>query len=143
MFVDTFKNQMRQHSVALISLAIALSSLAYNTWRNEQTEANRNVRAAGIELLLKLGELDRVVFFSHYDKDEVRGNPRSGWAYVLTITDLAALTSEPPVNSSADLLRGGRENWPVLGKNDASADLISAGIDQLRNDVLSVLAALD
>ncbi len=74
MFVDTFKNQMRQHSVALISLVIALSSLAYNTWRNEQTEANRNVRAAGIELLLKLGELDRVVFFSHYDKDEVRGN---------------------------------------------------------------------
>ncbi len=143
MFVDTFKSQMRQHSVALISLAIALSGLAYNTWRNEQTEANRNVRTAGIELLLKLGELDRVVFFSHYDNDEVRGNPRSGWAYVLTITDLAALTSEPPVNSSADLFRLWNENWSGLGKNDASADLISAGIDQLRNDVLSVLAALD
>ena len=134
---------MRQHSVALISLAIALSSLAYNTWRNEQTEANRNVRTAGIELLLKLGELDRVVFFSHYDKDETRGNPRSGWAYVLTIRDLAALTSEPAVSSSADLLRVWNENWSGLGKNDASADLISAGIDQLRNDVLSVLAALD
>jgi len=134
---------MRQHSVALISLAIALSSLAYNTWRNEQTEANRNVRTAGIDLLLNLGELDRVVFFSHYDKDEIRGNPRSGWAYVLTITDLAALTSEPAVSSSADLLRVWNENWSGLGKNDASADLISAGIDQLRNDVLSVLAALD
>ena len=134
---------MRQHSVALISLAIALSSLAYNTWRNEQTEANRNVRTAGIELLLKLGELDRIVFFSHYDKDETRGNPRSGWAYVLTIRDLAALTSEPAVSSSADLLRVWNENWSGLGKNDASADLISAGIDQLRNDVLSVLAALD
>ncbi len=143
MFVDTFKSQMRQHSVALISLAIALSSLAYNTWRNEQTEANRNVRIAGIELLLKLGELDRVVFFSHYDKDEIRGNPRLGWAYVLTIRDLVALTSEPAVSSSADLLRVWDENWSGLGKNDASADLISAGIDQLRNDVLSVLAALD
>ncbi len=141
--MDKFKSQLRQHSVALISLAIALSSLAYNTWRNEQTEANRNVRTAGIELLLKLGELDRVVFISHYDKDEVRGNPRSGWAYVLTITDLAALTSEPPMSSSTDLLRVWRENWPSLGENDASADLISAGIDQLRNDVLSVLAALD
>ena len=143
MFVNTFKSQMRQHSVALISLAIALSSLAYNTWHNEQTEANRNVRTAGIELLLKLGELDRIVFFSHYDKDETRGNPRSGWAYVLTIRDLAALTSEPAVSSSADLLRVWNENWSGLGKNDASADLISAGIDQLRNDVLSVLAALD
>ncbi len=134
---------MRQHSVALISLAIALSGLAYNTWRNEQTEANSNVRAAGIELLLKLGELDRVVFFSHYDKDEIRGNPRLGWAYVLTIRDLVALTSEPAVSSSADLLRVWDENWSGLGKNDASADLISAGIDQLRNDVLSVMAALD
>ena len=143
MFVNTFKSQMRQHSVALISLAIALSSLAYNTWRNEQTEANRNVRTAGIELLLKLGELDRVVFFSHYDKDEIRGNPRLGWAYVLTIRDLVALTSEPAVSSSADFLRVWDENWSGLGKNDASADLISAGIDQLRNDVLSVLAALD
>ncbi len=134
---------MRQHSVALISLAIALSSLAYNTWRNEQTEANRNVRTAGIELLLKLGELDRVVFFSHYDKDAIRGNPRSGWAYVLTITDLAAMMSEPPVSSSADLFRLWDENWFGLGKNDGAADLISAGIDQLRNDVLAVLAALD
>ncbi len=134
---------MRHHSVALISLAIALSSLAYNTWRNEQTEANRNVRTAGIELLLKLGELDRVVFFSHYDKDEIRGNPRSGWAYLLTIMDLAALMSEPPVSSSADLFRFWNENWSSLGKNDVSADVISAGIDQLRSDVLSVLAALD
>jgi len=90
--VTTFKTQIRQHSVALISLAIALGSLGYNTWRNEKTEANRNIRTAGIELLMKLGELDRVVFFSHYDKDTVRGNPRSGWAYVLTIRDLAALT---------------------------------------------------
>ena len=143
MVVDTFKSQFQQHSVALISLAIALSSLAYNTWRNEQTEANRNVRTAGIELLLKLGELDRVVFFSHYDKDEIRGNPHLGWAYVLTIRDLVALTSEPAVSSSADLLRAWDENWSGLGKNDASADLISAGIDRLRNDMLSVLAALD
>ena len=141
--MNMFKSQMRQHSVALISLAIALSSLAYNTWRNEQTEANRNVRTAGIELLLKLGELNRVVFFSHYDKDEIRGNPRLGWAYALTIRDLVVLTSEPAVSSSADLLRVWNENWSGLGKNDASADLISAGIDQLRNDVLSVLAALD
>ncbi len=49
--VKTLISQVRQHSVALISLAIAQSSLGYNTWRNEQTEANRNARAAGIEQL--------------------------------------------------------------------------------------------
>ena len=77
--------QLRQHSVALISLVIAVSSLSYNTWRNEQTEANRNVRTAGIAMLLTLGELGQTVLFRHYDMDAVRGNPRAGWAYVLTI----------------------------------------------------------
>ena len=101
--MKTFKSQISRHSVALISLIIALSSLAYNTWRNEQTEANRNVRTAGIELLLKLGELERVVFYSHYDRDRERGNPRSGWAYALTIRDLASLMHEPAIGSSTRL----------------------------------------
>ena len=70
-------------------------------------------------------------------------SPLFSRAHVLTIRDLVVLTSEPAVSSSADLLRVWDENWPGLGKNDASAHLISAGIDQLRNDVLSVLAALD
>ena len=76
--MKTLINQLRQHSVALISLVIALSSLGYNTWRNEQTEANCNVRVAGIELLLKFGELDQVVFFSNYEQETERGNRRSG-----------------------------------------------------------------
>jgi len=135
--------QLRQHSVALISLAIALSSLAYNTWRNEQTEANRNVRTAGIELLLKLGELERIVFFSHYDMDEERGNPRAGWAYVLTIADLASLTQEPATASSDALRVSWQDNWSGLGKDDSAADAISASIDELRSDMLAVLAGLD
>ncbi len=129
--------------MALISLAIALSSLGYNTWRNEKTETNRNIRTAGIELLMKLGELDRVVFFSHYDKDMVRGNPRSGWAYVLTIRDLAALTDEPAISASVELTATRNENWSYLGKKDESVELISAGIDQLRGDVIDVLEHLD
>jgi hypothetical protein len=51
-----------QRSVVFISLAVALSSLAYNSWRNEKTEDNRNIRTAGVELLLTLGELERVIF---------------------------------------------------------------------------------
>ncbi len=143
MCVSTFKTQIRQHSVALISLAIALGSLGYNTWRNEKTEENRNIRTAGIELLMKLGDLDRVVFFSHYDKDMVRGNPRSGWTYVLTIRDLAALTDEPAIGSSVELTAVWSERWADLGKDNESVARISASIDQLRGDVLKVLEELD
>ncbi|MBF8293263.1 MAG: hypothetical protein HW392_2090 [Steroidobacteraceae bacterium] len=41
------REQLRNNLVALISLVIALSALGYNTWRNELTERNRNIRAAG------------------------------------------------------------------------------------------------
>jgi hypothetical protein len=37
--------------VALLSLAIALASLGYNTWRNETTESHRNARQAGFVVL--------------------------------------------------------------------------------------------
>ena len=141
--MNTVKSQISRHSVALISLIIALSSLAYNTWRNEQTEENRNVRAAGIELLLKLGELERVVFYSHYDRDNERGNPRSGWAYALTIRDLASLTHEPAISSSTELIANWQQNWSGLGSDDDAASSISDSIDRARNDVLAVLASLD
>ena len=70
--------QLRENAVALTSLLLVVIGLAYNTWRNEQTEFNDNIRAAGFEILVKLGELERVVFHNHYDKDEERGSPRAG-----------------------------------------------------------------
>ena len=141
--VNTIKSQIARHSVALISLVVALSSLAYNTWRNEQTEENRNIRTAGIELLLKLGELDRVVFYSHYDQDQDRGSPRSGWAYVLTIRDLGSLMLEPASGSSTELIEIWQQNWSGLGSDDLAASSISDSIDRTRTDVLAVLAGLD
>jgi hypothetical protein len=141
--VKTLINQLRQHSVALISLAIALSSLGYNTWRNEQTEANRNVRAAGIELMLKLGELDQVVFFNHYEQDIVRGNLRLGWSYVLTIKDLGALMNEPAASSSIDLFDTWNARSSELSSNGNSQEIISASIEQLRSHTHIVLAELD
>jgi hypothetical protein len=138
-----FKDRIRRHSVALISLFVALSGVAYNTWRNERTEENRNIRTAGIELLLKLGELNQVVFLSHYDKDQVRGSPRVGWAYVLTIRDLGELVPDPVTLSSGDLLATWQANWTGLGQDPAAAKSISDDIDRARNDVLQVLASLD
>jgi hypothetical protein len=39
--------QLRDNLVAITSLVVALSALGYNTWRNERTERNRNIRTAG------------------------------------------------------------------------------------------------
>ena len=142
-----FTEQLRRHSVALISLTVALTSLAYNTWRNEQTEANRNVRAAGIELLLALGELEQVVFFLRFDAEAERATPREGWAYILTTRDLAKLTDEPAMTAVDGLFAAWSDGWELLGSDgdaaDAASDRISAAIDDARSSTLTVLAELD
>lgn len=140
-----FKDQLRRHSVALISLAVALTSLGYNTWRNEQTEANRNVRSAGIEYLLKLGELEQVVFFVTYDADVERTSPREGWAYMITLRDLAALTDDTAVEATDALFNAWQKNEARLtstnGRN--AAEEISHAADEARTTMLTVLANLD
>lgn len=135
--------QIKRHSVALISLAVAISSLAYNTWRNEQSEVNRNVRTAAIELILKLSELDQVVFLGHYDKDPVNGNPRIGWALVLTIRDLGQIAGEPVTATTIELLETWQSDWDGLGNDQAAADRISAAIEQVRADSLLAMEMLD
>lgn len=140
--MERLLRQLRRHSVAIISLVVAVSGLSYNTWRNEQTETNRNVRSAGFELLVKLGELDRVVFFSHFDRDPQMGNPRSGWAYVLTIRDLGELMPDEAARSTRDLVGLWQNNWSGLGDSDDSAQMISDAIDECRDKVLQALADL-
>ena len=46
------KDQLQRNLVAVISLLIAVSSLHYNTWRNEKTGYNRDQRLASLEVLL-------------------------------------------------------------------------------------------
>jgi len=136
--------QLRRHSVALISLFIALSGLAYNTWRNEQTEENNNIRTAGIEILLLLGEFDRVVFHRQYDDDPVLGNPRTGWSLVLTIRDLGTLVGDPANGSSAELVNIWQVNWEGLGgSSTTNSDRISDAVEVVRRDVLHVMSMLD
>lgn len=62
----TFRTQVRNNSVALISLVIALSSLGYNTWRNETSEKQRNIRHASFRVLEALGELQEAVDYRYY-----------------------------------------------------------------------------
>ena len=138
-----FMQQVRRNAVALISLVVALSSLGYNTWRNEQTEANRNNRQAAFEVLLKLGELQQVVFHSHYDKDTEKGSPRTGWAYVLTVRDLSQVMGAPMSEMADELVATWSANWQQLGIDQAGADHIITGIDAAREQTLTVLKSLD
>src|SRR5258707_15477150 len=123
----SFREQLRNNAVALISLLVALTSLSYNTWRNERTEHNRNIRAAAFEILTKLAEFERVVFLAHYDRDKANGNPRTGWTYLIVINDLAEVVPGSVGPRAAALRDARRANWGDLGKGD---DRWRGGIDR-------------
>ena len=139
----TLGQQLRNNSVALISLVVALSSLGYNTWRNERTERNRNVRTATFELLTRIAELQRVVYLAQYDRDPSGGNPRTGWTYVLVIRDLATLVPAPVPARAAELQKVWGADWEGLGRDDeSSVDRIDGAIDALRAATLATLTSL-
>lgn len=133
---------VRDNLVALTSLVVALSALGYNTWRNERSERNRNVREAGIALLAEIGSLQQVIFYAHYAQGDERGDPRMGWADVLTIADLAAVMP-PGVARDAGRLRATWEDESArLVESDEAFARIDGAIDVLRQTTLAELRAL-
>ncbi|MCH7830266.1 MAG: hypothetical protein IIB75_06810 [Proteobacteria bacterium] len=140
----TFREQIRRNTVALISLAIAITSLGYNTWRNEASEHNRNQRLVSIQMLIMLGELQQVVLDRRYGRDsEGKAVLRKGWALVLTLRDIA-MVADGDVPESAELLF---EVWQrdssSLGSSDAAKQRIDQAVDAVRHDTHDILRSLD
>jgi hypothetical protein len=137
------RTQIRSNALALISLGVALTSVSYNTWRNERTEHNRNVRAATFQILTKLADFERIVFLAQYDRDRAQGNPRIGWTDVIVIHDLASVAPAPLESKAARLREIWRANWEHLGEDDeSSVDRIEAAVEELRQAALDALRGL-
>jgi hypothetical protein len=142
-FMTTFREQLRNNAVALISLVVAASSLGYNTWRNERTEHNRNIRAAAFEILTKLAEFERVVFLAQYDHDAGGGSPRIGWTFALVIRDLSQVVPDQVPSYAAMLQKVWGEDWEGLGAADEGAvNRIDDAIVKLREATLDTLRSL-
>jgi hypothetical protein len=104
--------------------------------------SNRQTASHSDEILVKLGDLQRVVFFSHYDHDLAAGNPRSGWAYTLTIADLSQVVPEPMPACTSRLKEAWGRNWSDLGKEEESVQKIGSTIDECREVALKILREL-
>jgi hypothetical protein len=134
--------QLRDNLVAITSLCVALSALGYNTWRNERTERNRNVRVAGIEMLKEIGSLQQIVFYAHFTEGDARGDPRMGWVDVLTIQDLAVLMPPEVVRDAAELRGVWEANSEGLTEDTVAFRRIDGAIEGLRRTTLDALRAL-
>ncbi len=137
------REQLRNNMVALISLVVALSALGYNTWRNERTEQNRNIRAAGFELLTEIGSLQQIIFYARYAEDDQRGDSNMGWADVLTIADLAALMPVAVIRDAGELRTAWEANSALLAEDDAAYRRVDEAIDTLRQTTFESLRALN
>ncbi len=138
----SLKAQLRNNLLAIISLVVAFSALGYNTWRNELTEQNRNIRFAGFEIIKNLGELERITYLIHYDKAIERNTPRDGWAVVLVLRDLSALMPETVSVEAARLFDTWKNAWDGLGKDDKAVADIDNAINDLRQETLRVILQL-
>ena len=148
---ETFKQQVQRNLVALISVFIAVTSLSYNTWRNEKTELNRNLRQGSFEVLLKLGELRELVYHLEYDRAVIeRSAERTGWVTVFVIRDLASVLQDPVPGAAQSLFDAWSEHWDELAARDQDGNLVGAGrhaieaeIDDLRDRTLEMLQGLE
>jgi hypothetical protein len=140
----SIKEQLRRNTVALISLAVAVTSLGYNTWRNEASEHNRNQRLVSIELLLMLGDLQQLTLDGHYGKNVDRDAIlREGWAKVLTIRDISRVAEGAVPDSAMDLFDTWSADYNGLGSDTEAKDRVVAALDTVRLNTQEVLRSLD
>jgi hypothetical protein len=137
-------SKLRHQSLAIVSLLVALGALGYNTWRNEQTEDNRNVRAAGFEMLIHIGRLQQLVYVAQYDPGKAGDSLLSGSAEALVLRDLARLMPAGEQMRAEALYDTWTAQWRALGNDDEqAAAAIDGAINDLRSDVTAILSSLD
>ena len=128
--------------LAYYQLNLAVTSLSYNTWRNERNEVNNNMRTAAFELLATLSGLKALVYLGHYDHDTERGDPRIGWAYVVTLNHLGELLPEPMPEKTRHLKQAWGDSWEGIGSLQPDVDRIDAAIDELRGSTLQLVRTI-
>jgi len=145
---DSIREQLRANAVAIISLAIAISSLAYNSYRNELSEENRNIRFAAFTVLTELGELQVLVDRSHYGNMPDPTDWYSGFGKAGIVRDLCGVMPGATPGAGAVLFEVWQANVDDLFDEDrtgsaAAEKVISQQIMATREAVLSGLKALE
>ncbi len=136
--------QLRTNAVAIISLIVALSGLGYNTWRNESTESNKNIRDAGFFMMQELTELQEVVLYARFDSGDDRGDIKSGWSHVLAVKDISYAMPELVQQDAFALSIAWQQNARGLASNqDESYQQIDQAIDLVKKQIVTAINELE
>ncbi|WP_223669020.1 hypothetical protein [Kangiella shandongensis] len=149
----SFTQQLKNNSLAILSLIIAIIALTYNTWRASTSEINRNYRNAAFELILQLGELQSITNDLHFNAPETQSEEWQrhydkslieGWGHIALIEDLSALLTSEFSQQATNL----KSTWSLqhtnLGNRSSPSEKeISAQIKTLREKTRSFIEELD
>ncbi|KGJ86749.1 hypothetical protein [Colwellia psychrerythraea] len=127
----------------IFSLLFTLVGFSYNVWRMEVSENNNNMRTASFEMLKNLSSLEQLVYSAYYDEDLKEGNPRKGWVIVGLIDDLSVLTNEDVKTTTTDLKEVWSLHWETIASRQQTVDSIVGSIDDVRDEIKSLLKSLD
>jgi hypothetical protein len=122
----SIRKQIHNNAVALISIFIAVSALGYNTWRNETTEEQRNIRHAAFRVLEDLGDVQEVVDSRFYylafgSEIAAEGELRiRGFGSVAMIRDLMSLMPAPGPDAGRELHELWLNHFSSLDQLDVS-----------------------
>ncbi|MBP6751218.1 MAG: hypothetical protein KA144_16415 [Xanthomonadaceae bacterium] len=131
-------------ALALIALAVALTGMAYNTWRNETSEAQRNVRQACFMLLEESAALQQIVDLRFGGHDRSKSSWASAWGKATLIRDLGELAPSRTGQEAQHVY----EIWSqrahqIDERNPLAEDELSDAIERMRRQTLEDLRGLD
>ena len=129
--------QIRTNAVAIISLVVALSGLGYNTWRNEASESNKNIREAGFFMMRELTELQEVVLYARFGGGDARGDIKSGWSHVLAVKDISYAMPQSVQKDAIALSLIWQQNAEGITSNqNESYRLVDQSIDKVKEQIV-------
>ncbi len=137
------RHPVRNNWLALLSLAIALFGLGYNTWRNETTEQHRNVREASFMVLNTLAELQQLADSRFFGGDSSEANRIAIWGRVTLTRDSAMLVSQDAQARADTLFQTWSQQEKAFNDGDKNAEKAMAeAVRATRDQVLADLRQL-
>ena len=143
----SFFEQIRANAVALISLTVAITSLAYNTWRNELTEDNRNVRTAGFQLMEDISSLQAILLKSRYQTAEENAvdddSYYEAWSHALSIKDLSFNMPADVQQACVALFETWEGRASTYTTSDVAYNELDRNFDATKEIILKAIMELD
>ncbi|GAA4355854.1 hypothetical protein [Kangiella marina] len=148
----SYRQQLSNNLIAIVSLLVAVAALTYNTWRSSTTEVNRNYRNASFQLIIQLAELQSITNELHFnaptnnDQTWQRYFDKSlieGWGHIALIEDLSPLLSDDFTQEAQHLKDTWQQYHRQLGTKPSAEQNITSHIQSMRTMTREFISTLD